>query len=235
MSLTFSGELFFLAFYFTFTCQQTKKLQVSAGLLLTYFSHNPPKTEQEGASKQTIKKRANCFQMLYSVIFPDSVSCAWLLVGDESLYVVKEHRSSGFEDQAVLRHHFHHPHFQGTEYRKECHIHGHATADLKGHVHRPRCAGRTEWWAEEDALPEDARGAGATLEGARGKGTAQTQTKNRWVMGLSNIVIHLFLWFHNMCCLKRNRDLILGLKSSLNSRLMCDFCRGFLDLWFLNS
>ncbi len=67
------------------------------------------------------------------------------------------------------------------------HTHGHAAADLERHVHRPGCAGRSERRPEEDALPEDARGAGATLEGARGEageGTAQTQTKDRWALAL---------------------------------------------------
>lgn len=67
------------------------------------------------------------------------------------------------------------------------HTHGHAAADLEWYVHRPGCAGCSERRAEEDALPEDARGAGAALEGVwgeAGEGTAQTQTKDRWELGL---------------------------------------------------
>lgn len=48
----------------------------------------------------------------------------------------------------------------------DSHTRSHVAADPEGNVHRPGCFGRSERGAEEDVVPEDATGAGPTLEGA---------------------------------------------------------------------
>ena len=45
----------------------------------------------------------------------------------------------------------------------------HAAADSKGHVHRPWCAGGSQRGPEKDSVPENAPGASAPLDGARGE------------------------------------------------------------------